>query len=176
MNNNKGINNRQAMIIVALMVLVLAVGALAHNVNTKFANGELAATMKEGGEKDAAKEKAGETAKTEDYFYETRSVREQEDEKAIQTLKAIIADENTSKDQKDSATEKLTEKTTNRDLESRIEINIKSKGYNEAICFLDADKARVVVSTEKLTEEQVVQIQDIVKNVAQVYDVQIEAK
>lgn len=172
--NNKGINNRQAMIIVALMVLILGVGALAHNVNTKFAGGELAQTMKEQSEKEAGKKEA--EVSVDEYFYETKSVREQEDEKAVQTLKAIIADENTSKDQKDSATEKLTEKTTNRDLESRIEVNIKSKGYKEAICFLDADKARVVVAAQKLTEENVIEIQDIVKNVAQVYDVQIEAK
>ncbi|MGL4991355.1 MAG: SpoIIIAH-like family protein [Sarcina sp.] len=172
---NKGINNRQAMILIALMVLVLGVGALAQNVNKRLSNGELAQTMKEQGEKDGDTQETD--AKTSDeYFYETKSLREQEDEKAIETLKAIIADENTSKEQKDAATGKLTEKTTNRDLESRIEINIKSKGYKEAICFLDADKARVVVATEKLTEEQVIEVQDIVKNVAQVYDVQIEAK
>lgn len=173
--NNKGINSKQAMIIVTLMVLILGVGTLAHNVNSRLADGDLALTMKEQGEA-TDKEKGKETASS-DYFYETRSIREQEDDKAMQTLKAIIADENTSKDQKDSATEKLSEKTTNRDLESRIELNIKSKGYKDAICFLDGDKARIVVSqSEALKEEQVIEIQDIVKNVSKVYDVQIEAK
>ncbi|MGL4655380.1 MAG: SpoIIIAH-like family protein [Sarcina sp.] len=168
--NNKGINSKQAMIIITLMVLILGVGGLAHNVNSRLSDGDLALTMKE-------QEKGTETSKSSDYFYETRSIREQEDDKAIQTLKAIIADENTSKDQKDSATEKLSEKTTSRDLESRIELNIKSKGYKDAICFLDGDKARVVVAqAEALKEEQVIEIQDIVKNVSKVYDVQIEAK
>lgn len=173
--NNKGVNSKQAMIIITLMALVLGVGALAHNVNSRLADGDLALTMKEQAET-TEKDKGSKTASS-DYFYETRSIREQEDDKAIQTLKAIIADENTSKDQKDSATEKLSEKTTNRDLESRIELNIKSKGYKDAICFLDGDKARIVVSqSEALKEEQVIEIQDIVKNVSKVYDVQIEAK
>ncbi|MGL4451496.1 MAG: SpoIIIAH-like family protein [Sarcina sp.] len=173
--NNKGINSKQAMIIITLMVLILGVGALAQNVNSRLSDGDLALTMKEQGES-VEKDKGAET-KSSDYFYETRSIREQEDDKAIQTLKAIIADENTSKDQKDSATEKLSEKTTNRDLESRIELNIKSKGYKDAICFLDGDKARVVVAqSDALKEEQVIEIQDIVKNVSKVYDVQIEAK
>ncbi|WP_297519091.1 SpoIIIAH-like family protein [uncultured Clostridium sp.] len=171
--NNKGINSKQAMIIVTLMVLILGVGALATNVNNRLSDGDLALTMKEQTE---GADKGVETTNA-DYFYETRSVREQEDERAIQTLKTIIADENTSKEQKDSATEKLSAKTTNRDLESRIELNIKSKGYKDAICFLDAEKARVVVSqAQALTEEQVIEIQDIVKNVSKVYDVQIEAK
>ena len=172
--NNKGINSKQAMIIVTLMVLILGVGALAHNVNSRLSEGDLALTMKEQAD---GGEKGTETTANSDYFYETRSIREQEDDKSIQTLKAIIADKNTSKEQKDSATEKLSEKTTNRDLESRIELNIKSKGYKDAICFLDGDKARVVVAqSEALKEEQVIEIQDIVKNVSKVYDVQIEAK
>ncbi|MGL5067009.1 MAG: SpoIIIAH-like family protein [Sarcina sp.] len=171
--NNKGMNSKQAMIIVTLMVLILGVGTLAHNVNSRLSDGDLALTMKEQGE---VANKEGTTANT-DYFYETRSIREQEDDKTIQTLKAIVADKNTSKEQKDSATEKLSDKTTNRDLESRIELNIKSKGYKDAICFLDSDKARVVVAqAEALTTEQATEIQDIVKNVSKVYDVQIEAK
>ncbi|WP_297435023.1 SpoIIIAH-like family protein [uncultured Clostridium sp.] len=172
--NYKGINSKQAMILTSLLVLLLGVGVLAHNVNTKLENGDLALTMKEQGKEEEVKKE--ETKSDGNYFYETRSVREQEDEKAIETLKAIIADENTSKDQKDSATENLTDKTTNRDLESRIELEVKSKGYKDAICFLDGEKARVVVAEEKLTEEKVLEIQDIVKKVAQVYDVQIEAK
>ena len=172
--NYKGINSKQAMILTSLLVLLLGVGVLAHNVNTKLENGDLALTMKEQGKEEEAKKE--ETKSDGNYFYETRSVREQEDEKAIETLKAIIADENTSKDQKDSATENLTDKTTNRDLESRIELEVKSKGYKDAICFLDGEKARVVVAEEKLTEEKVLEIQDVVKKVAQVYDVQIEAK
>ena len=172
--NYKGINSKQAMILTSLLVLVLGVGVLAHNVNTKLENGDLALTMKEQGKEEEIEKE--ETKSDGNYFYETRSVREQEDEKAIETLKAIIADENTSKNQKDSATENLTDKTTNRDLESRIELEVKSKGYKDAICFLDAEKARVVVAEEKLTEEKVLEIQDVVKKVAQVYDVQIEAK
>ncbi|MGL5823224.1 MAG: SpoIIIAH-like family protein [Sarcina sp.] len=171
--NKKGIDKKQAMILATLMVAVLGVGVLAHNVNTKLSKSDIL-TMGENGDK---KEEGKSDATSKDYFYETRSVREKEDDKTIHTLKAIIADENTSKDQKDSATEKLSQKTTNRELESRIELNIKSKGYKDAICFLDDDKARVVVAHEgKLEEKNVIEIQDVVKSIAKIYDVQIEAK
>lgn len=175
---NRGINQKQAMILVTLMVLLLGVGVLAHNVNSRYQGeeGNLAKAMKEVDKKgdDSAVKK--ESSGSSDYFYETRSVREQEDDKSIQTLKAIIADENTSKEQKEIATDKLSTKTTSRELESRVEVGIKSKGYKDAICFLDNDKARVIVQADKITEEKSIEIQDIVKNIANVYDIQIEAK
>lgn len=62
-----------------------------------------------------------------------------------------------------------------RDYETRIELSIKSKGYEDVICFIDGDNAKVVVKTnEELTQEKMVEIQDIVMNVSKVYDVDIE--
>lgn len=175
--NNKGINSKQAMILVTLMVGILCVGVLAHNVNKNYSSdGDFALAMKEAGKQNEEK-KSDDSKTSADYFYETRSIREQGDQKEVETLKAIIADDNTSKDQKENATEKLTSKTNNRNLENRIELNVKSKGYKDVICFLDDDKARVIISqNDKLKEEQTLEIQDIVKDVAKVYDIQIEAK
>jgi stage III sporulation protein AH len=91
--------------------------------------------------------------------------------------KAVVEDKNTSAEQKEEAEKELTEKTMARDYETRIELSIKSKGYEDVICFIDGDNAKVVVKTnEELTQEKMVEIQDIVMNVSKVYDVDIEKK
>lgn len=176
---NNGIKPKQAGILLTLLVGIICVGLLAHRVNTQLVeNGQYTAAVKETDKEEekngATDKKKGEEASN-DYFYELKSTKEQEDQKAVQTLRAIIADENTSKDQKAKATEELTKKTTNSSNESRIELNIKSKGFAEAVCFIQDDSARVVVKKDgKLTEKETMEIQDMVKNVSQIYDVQIE--
>lgn len=175
---NNGIKPKQAGILLTLLVGIICVGLLAHRVNTQLVeNGQYTAAVKETDKNqdkgNTEKKKAEETSN--DYFYELKSTKEQEDQKAVQTLRAIIADENTSKEQKSKATEELTKKTTNSSNESRIELNIKSKGFAEAVCFIQDDSARVVVKKDgKLTEKETIEIQDMVKNVSQIYDVQIE--
>lgn len=181
---NNGIKPKQAGIILTLLVGIICVGLLAHRVNTQLTeNGQYTSAEKgndKGSEgktpaKETGKENKEANEKSKDYFYELKSTKEQEDQKSIQNLRAIIADENTSKEQKEKATEELTRKTTNANNESRIELNIKSKGFAEAVCFIQDDTARVVVNKDsKLTEKETLEIQDIVKNVAQIYDVQIE--
>lgn len=177
---NNGIKPKQAGIILTLLVGIICVGLLAHRVNSQLTeNGQYTAAVNENKDKDKDKEttkKDKETAeKVDDYFYELKSTKEQEDQKVVQTLRAIIADQNTSKEQKEKATDELTRKTTSSSNESRIELNIKSKGFAEAVCFIQDDSARVVVKKDgNLTEKETIEIQDIVKNVTQIYDVQIE--
>ena len=61
--------------------------------------------------------------------------------------------------------------------ETRIELSITGKGYEEALCYIDDNKARVIVkNASKLTQDQVNEIQDIVLNIAKIYDVSIECK
>ena len=62
----------------------------------------------------------------------------------------------------------------NRRLHSRWNANNPDE---DVICFIDGDNAKVVVKTnEELTQEKMVEIQDIVMNVSKVYDVDIEKK
>ncbi|WP_300349926.1 SpoIIIAH-like family protein [Clostridium sp.] len=163
-------NGKQAGIILTLLALIVCTGVLATRVNNqiKESMGEVPMAF---GESDK-----GETVETSsDYFYESRNLREQKDSKTIANLKAIVEDKNTSEDQKKEAEKELTEKTMARDYETRIELSIKSKGYEDVICFIDGDNAKVVVKTnEDLTQEKMVEIQDIVMNVSKIYDVDIE--
>ncbi|MGL5615598.1 MAG: SpoIIIAH-like family protein [Sarcina sp.] len=181
---NHGIKPKQAGIILTLLVGIVCVGLLAHRVNSQLPNGnEIASTSKENentgnqeaNAEDKGKDKEGKGNETNDSFYELKSRKEQEDQKAVKNLKAITADANTSKEQKQKATDELTRKTTSMDSESRIELSIKSKGFAEAVCFIEGDTGRVVINRkEKLTEKETLEIQDIAKTVAQIYDIQIE--
>ena len=161
-------NRKQAGIILTLLALIVCTGVLATRVNNqiKESMGEVPTAF---GEND---DNATETSSN--YFYESRNLREQKDSKTIDNLKAIVEDKNTSAEQKEEAEKELTEKTMARDYETRIELSIKSKGYEDVICFIDG---KVVVKTnEELTQEKMVEIQDIVMNVSKVYDVDIEKK
>lgn len=111
------------------------------------------------------------------YFYDSRSAREQQDSATIQSLNAIIADNNTSKEQKDAATKELTKKTMVKDNEARIELNVKNKGFEDAFCMLEDNKATVIVkSSTGIEDSDSVAIQEIVQDVSNIKDVIIEVQ
>ena len=158
-------NGKQAGIIVTLLALIICTGILASRVNSEFKTGMDDLTTISSKENSA------------DFFFDSRSVREQQDAKLMENLNAIIADENTSAEQKQDATNELAVKTAAMDSETRVELSIKSKGYEDALCFIDGNKARVVIKNEQeLSQDQANAIQDIVINVAKIYDVEIESK
>lgn len=167
-------NKKQAGIIVTLLSLIVCVGILAVRVNSGMQGLDLTTLSTEGNNEN--EEQANTTSST-DYFYDSRSAREQSDSNYIKGLEAIIADENTDATQKQEANAKLEAKTTAMADESRIELSITSKGYEEALCYIDDSKARVIVkNASELTQNQVNEIQDIVLNISKIYDVSIESK
>lgn len=167
-------NKKQAGIIVTLLSLIVCVGILAVRVNSGMQGLDLTTLSTEGNNEN--EEQANTTSST-DYFYDSRSAREQSDSNYIKGLEAIIADENTDDTQKQEANAKLEAKTTAMADESRIELSITSKGYEEALCYIDDSKARVIVkNASELTQNQVNEIQDIVLNISKIYDVSIESK
>jgi stage III sporulation protein AH len=98
------------------------------------------------------------------YFYDARSERDQQDSTTIQTLNSIISDANTSKEQKDQATKELTQKTMTKDSE-------------DALCMLQSDKATVIVkSPNELQESETVAIQEIVQEISKIKDVIIQVQ
>lgn len=180
---------KQFGLIFTLMLLVTCVGILAAKLNTEglteqptdladvlSQNDEaLPEENKDKEEKNDSEDK--ETIGTQDTMYALRSERESLDSETIEGLNEIIEDSNTSQDKKDVATNELTEKTVTMDYENRIETNIKSKGFEDVLCFIEGNRARVFVKTEdKLVEEQTAQIQEIVEDVSSISDIIIEVK
>lgn len=198
---------KQFGIIFTLMALIVCVGVLSAKLNTNgvvdptdlgaFLAGEGEATEKadakaqEKAEKAAEKEKEKadkaaekekekedkETLGTQDYFFAQRIEKEELNGVTTDGLKAVIADVNTAQDKKDLATVELQEKIMLKDKEGRIEVNVKNKGFEDVLCFIEGNKVRVVLKVEdELTEEQAASIQEIVEDVSSISEVIIESK
>ncbi|MBW6410945.1 SpoIIIAH-like family protein [Clostridium weizhouense] len=179
---------KQLGIIFTLLALILCVGVLAAKLNNGGLNDptDLSAvlstenvignTTEETSEvADASEDQA--TLNQNESFFKVRSEREQNDSVTIQNLKATIDDANTSKERKDEANKELIKKTVTQDKQARIELNIKNKGYEDALCMLDDKKATVIVKCQNgIEEKDSVAIQEIVQNVSNIKDVIIQVE
>lgn len=164
-------NKKQAGIILTLMALIICTGILAAKVNGPI--GDVGTT-----DLSALKnlKDTKQTSKS-DYFTYAKAEKEQTQTRAIQTLQGIIQDKNTSKENKDKATAEFTKLTTDQKHANSIELSLKGKGYDDAICLIENNQARVFVkSKEKLTQKQTNQIQEVIVGISQIKDVIIEAK
>lgn len=54
-------------------------------------------------------------------------------------------------------------------------MDLKGKGYDDSICSIEGDNARIVLRTKELSDDQRREIKDIVMNVAKISKVTIEA-
>ncbi len=166
---------KQCGIIFTLLALILCVGMLAAKLNNGGLNDPTDLSQVLSTEK--VNKEDTEALSQQNYFYDSRSEREQQDSVAIQTLNSIISDANTSKEQKDTATQELTQKTMTKDNEGRIELGIKNKGYEDVLCRLDSNKATVIVKAPTgLQDNESVAIQEIVQDVSKIKDVIIEVQ
>ena len=166
---------KQCGIIFTLLALILCVGVLAAKLNNGGLNDptDLSQVLSP----ETINDQDAEVLNQNDYFYASRSEREQNDSVTIQSLKSTISDANTSTAQKDAANKELTQKTMVRDNEGRIELGIKNKGYEDALCRLDSNKATVIVkSSTGLQENETIAIQELVQNVSKIKDVIIEVQ
>ncbi|MFT8348287.1 SpoIIIAH-like family protein [Clostridium saccharoperbutylacetonicum] len=167
---------KQCGIIFTLLALILCVGMLAAKLNKGGLNdptdlSQVLSTDKANSDQDA------QALNQQNNFYEAKSDREQKDSSTIQTLNQIISDSNTSKEQKVEATKELNQKTMARDYEGRIELGIKNKGYEDALCMLQGEKATVIVKSQNaLQENETVAIQEIVQNTSKIKDVIIQVQ
>ncbi|MBE6063620.1 MAG: SpoIIIAH-like family protein [Clostridium butyricum] len=179
---------KQCGIIFTLLALILCTGMLAAKLNKGGLNDptdlsqvistpDISNSSEADVNVDKSKDEQATAVSQQNYFYDSRSTREQQDSATIQSLNAIIADSNTSKEQKDAATKELTKKTMVKDNESRIELNIKNKGFEDAFCMLEDNKATVIVkSPTGIEEADSVSIQEIVQDVSNIKDVIIEVQ
>lgn len=181
---------KQCGIIFTLLALILCTGMLAAKLNNGGLNDPTdlsqvisSADISNSFDADvnantnASSDEEATAVSQQNYFYDSRSAREQQDSATIQSLNAIIADSNTSKEQKDAATKELTKKTMVKDNEARIELNIKNKGFEDAFCMLEDNKATVIVkSSTGIEDNDSVAIQEIVQDVSNIKDVIIEVQ
>lgn len=178
---------KQAGIICTLLALIVCTALLAARLNNGGLNDptDLSTIMLTeedknniDKEKEEEEEEETETLSTQDFFYNSRSEREQKDATTMQNLKAIVDNANTSEEQKVDANKEIQKITLKQDKQKTIELNLKNKGYEEALCEIseNQDKASIIVKIDELSEGQGAEIQEIVENASNIKEVTIQSK
>ncbi|WP_125152258.1 SpoIIIAH-like family protein [Clostridium rectalis] len=167
-------NKKQAVIIVTLSALIICMGLLATRLNSPLytqsgAEDKSAISLKETSSK--------KEATTSNYFVEAKINRDNKYSQTLQSLKNVMEDKNISQQQRDKSAEKYAQVAMAVNHENKIEMNLQAKGYEDAVCLLNGDKATVIVKTkDKLTDKQLKEIQSVVINEAKIKDVEIQPK
>ncbi len=98
-----------------------------------------------------------------DYFASAKLTREQTRAKNKETLMNIVNDKSIASADKKSAIKQVAAITKNSEKENAAEIMLQAKGFENAIVSISDGNADVVVDAEGLTQQQIAQIEDIVK-------------
>lgn len=98
------------------------------------------------------------------YFIEYRLSRDKMRASLIERLNEIISNDKTSQNLRDDAQKEIIRVGNIAEKELYIEGLIKAKGFEDALVFLTSESARIVVSVDNLSEQDVMQILEIVKN------------
>lgn len=174
-------NKKQAAIIVTLLILIVCAGVLATKLNNPLyvnggdnTNGKSTNSFNNS---DSNSNKDNNSNNKSQYFDESKLTRDQKNAQTLQTLKTLIDDQNVAKSSRDEAAQKYTQLAMNTNYESKIETTLKSKGYEDAICSIENNKARVIIKTkDKLTDKDTRDIKNVVVGISKVEDIEIETK
>ena len=168
---------KQFGIILTLMALIVCVGVLSMKLNENGYNDptSLEAVLKQNTDDTKTDTATEETLSTTEYFYSMRLTKEQQDEKYVDDMKAITEDANASQESKDIANNALVEKAKMKDQESRVESEIRNKGYEDALCMISDNKTvKVYVKVDDvLSEENAAVIKKVVEDITTLTDVDI---
>lgn len=120
----------------------------------------------------SSKENAGEAVLvsnnvTGSYFEEAKLSREQTRAKNKETLTSLVNNKNVTDSQKEKAMNEIMKMTEISEKETATENLLSAKGFDEAVVTILSDSVDVVVNAEDLTEQQIAQIEDIVKRKAE---------
>ena len=172
---------KQFGIIFTLMALIVCVGVLSMKLNKNGLNDptSLEAVLEQNSTNKSSESETStdETLSTTEYFYSMRLTKEQQDEKYVADMKAITEDANASQESKDAANNALVEKAKMNDQESRVESEIRNKGYEDSLCMINENgNVKVYVKVnETLSEEDSASIKKIVEDITTLSDVAVTA-
>lgn len=97
-----------------------------------------------------------------DFFIEYKIERDRSRAQQMEVLRELINNKDADQEVRKNAQRRLLETVQYMEKEMKIESLIKAKNFNDAIVFIDADTAEVVVKAAKLEPKQSAQIGDIV--------------
>lgn len=97
------------------------------------------------------------------YFEEAKLSREQTRAKNKETLINLVNNKNATAAQRDKAMNEIMKMTAVSEKETAAENLLAARGFPEAVVTIVEDSVDVIVDAENLTEQQIVQIEDVVK-------------
>jgi len=98
-----------------------------------------------------------------DYFASAKLAREQTRAKNKETLMNIVNNKSIASADKKSAIRQVANITKNSEKENAAELMLQAKGFQNAVVSINEGNADVVVDANGLTEQQIAQIEDIVR-------------
>lgn len=116
----------------------------------------------------ASKENAGEAVLvnntvTGDYFEAAKLSREQTRAKNKETLLELVNSDSASEAQKEKAMNEIVAMTAVNEKETATENLLAAKGFEDVVVTIVDESVDVIVNAESLTEQQIAQIEDVVK-------------
>lgn len=119
-------------------------------------------------QKAASKENAGEAVLVSntvnaDYFEAAKLSREQTRAKNKETLLELVNSKSASDVQKEKAMNEIVAMTAVNEKETATENLLAAKGFNDVVVTIVDDSVDVIVNAKELTEQQIAQIEDVVK-------------
>lgn len=96
-----------------------------------------------------------------DFFAEYRLERSRARSKNVETLRQILADDESSEEARAAASMQLVDLSMKTEAEAEAETLIRARGYEDALVFVRGDACDVVVSGPELTRADAEQIGDI---------------
>lgn len=171
-------NKKQAGVLLTLLALIICAGILAMKVNSSMQDLGTISITDNNDEVVAKDPKQGDKNEIGyDFFYEAKSVRDKKSSETLEYLAEIIDNDKISQLDRDTAAKQKIALVMDQENETKIELALKGKGFEEILCLIENDKARIFVKNEgELTESQRKQIQEVVMSVAKIKNVEIELK
>jgi stage III sporulation protein AH len=168
-------NKKQAVIILTLLVLIICAGVIATKMNDNlYVNVDDPVKT---GTTTSSTSKANS-----DYFAESKLLKVTNRNTAIASFKAITEEKDISQESKNAAAAKAMKYSESAFAETKIEADLKAKGFSDAICWIDEDPLQVRISIkakdaqDKLTDQQTKSIYDIATSLSHIKTIKIDLK
>ncbi len=170
-------NRKQGIIIVVLLALIATAGVLASRLNTPLnvAENKDAQNPVVSFDGDNGNIKDDDSNLKAEYFAAAKTERSQKFSETIQTLKVVMEDKNISEETRKDAESKYLDITMNNNYESKVELSLKARGYQDVVCVIDNDRVNVIIkSDEPLDEKTAREIKTEIVRITNLVDVTME--
>jgi len=164
-------NRKQGIIIVVLLALIATAGVLASRLNSPLLNGVTYSPD------DQPSFNAEDSNLKTEYFAAEKTERTKTYTETMQMLKSVIEDESISEETRKDAENKYVDITMNNNYESKVELALKAKGYEDVVCIISNDKVNIIIKSDDiLSEKEAREIKNEVVRITSLVDIAIERR